>query len=204
MNHEYKISKKYEILQKIDNVAYLFFSTTKKQFIMNTTSKVIDIYIPRILGDVSNNIVKNAFYNLNIGKVIELDMHRKKNENGYYYFFAFLKVELMDSEDANRLCTLLEERGIMHLVYDEEATQYWEIKKHVPKSERKKELNTVNCLSERITANVKNLFDEATDYILPVNQSYNHTTSIFTYQDRLDMMREYEELEREIYQLTCC
>lgn len=204
MNREYKISKKYEILQKIDNVTYLFFSTTKKQFIMNTTSKVIDIYIPRILGDVSNNIVKNAFYNLNIGKVIELDMHRKKNENGYYYFFAFLKVELMDSEDANRLCTLLEERGIMHLVYDEEATQYWEIKKHIPKSERKNVLNTVNCLSERITANVKNLFEEATDYILPVNQSYNHTTSIFTYQDRLDMMREYEELEREIYQLTCC
>lgn len=204
MNREYKISKKYEILQKIDNVTYLFFSTTKKQFIMNTTSKVIDIYIPRILGDVSNNIVKNAFYNLNIGKVIELDMHRKKNENGYYYFFAFLKVELMDSEDANRLCTLLEERGIMHLVYDEEAIQYWEIKKHIPKSERKNVLNTVNCLSERITANVKNLFEEATDYILPVNQSYNHTTSIFTYQDRLDMMREYEELEREIYQLTCC
>src|SRR6056300_194740 len=180
------------------------FQQLNKQLIMNTTSKVIDIYIPRILGDVSNNIVKNAFYNLNIGKVIELDMHRKKNENGYYYFFAFLKVELMDSEDANRLCTLLEERGIMHLVYDEEATQYWEIKKHVPKSERKKELNTVNCLSERITANVKNLFDEASDYILPLNQSYNHTTSIFTYQDRLDMMREYEELEREIYQLTCC
>jgi hypothetical protein len=180
------------------------FQQLNKQLIMNTTSKVIDIYIPRILGDVSNNIVKNAFYNLNIGKVIELDMHRKKNENGYYYFFAFLKVELMDSEDANRLCTLLEERGIMHLVYDEEATQYWEIKKHVPKSERKKVLDTVNCLSERITANVKNLFEEASDYILPLNQSYNHTTSIFTYQDRLDMMREYEELEREIYQLTCC
>ena len=69
------------------------FQQLNKQLIMNTTSKVIDIYIPRILGDVSNNIVKNAFYNLNIGKVIELDMHRKKNENGYYYFFAFLKVE---------------------------------------------------------------------------------------------------------------
>ena len=55
------------------------FQQLNKQLIMNTTSKVIDIYIPRILGDVSNNIVKNAFYNLNIGKVIELDMHRKKN-----------------------------------------------------------------------------------------------------------------------------
>lgn len=171
---------------------------------MNTTSKVIDIYIPRILGDVSNKVVKNAFYNLNIGKVIELDMHRKKNENGYHYFFAFLKVELLDSEDANRMCTLLEERGIMHLVYDEEATQYWEIKKHVPKSERKKVLDTVNCLSEIITANVKNLFEEATDCILPLNQSGIHTSTGFTQQDRLDMMREYEELEREIYQLTCC
>ena len=123
------------------------FQQLNKQLIMKMNSNVIDIYIPRILGDVSNKIVKNAFYNLNIGNVIELDMHRKRNENGYHYFFAFLKVELLDSEDANRMCTLLEERGIMHLVYDEEATQYWEIKKHVPKSERKKVLDTVNCLS---------------------------------------------------------
>lgn len=181
------------------------FQQLNKQLIMKMTSKVIDIYIPRILGDVSNKLVKNAFYNLNIGKVIELDMHRKKNENGYHYFFAFLKVELLDSEDANRMCTLLEERGIMHLVYDEEATQYWEIKKHVPKSERKKVVDTVNCLSERIAANVKNLFEDATASVLPMNQTNLYTTpSSFTYQDRLDMMREYEELEKEIYKLTCC
>ena len=99
------------------------------------------------------------------------------------------------------MCTILDKRGIMHLIYDEEAIQYWEIKKHVPKNERKKISEAISDLTEKITTNVKSLFKKSDSIDLFMNHS---TTSVFTHQDHLDMMQEYEELEREIYKLTCC
>ena len=50
---------------------------------MISKSTVLDIYIPRILGNVKENDIKKAFINLNIGMIIDIDMHRKRNENGY-------------------------------------------------------------------------------------------------------------------------
>tara|TARA_B100000900_G_scaffold152804_3_gene129773 strand:- start:5975 stop:6445 length:471 start_codon:yes stop_codon:yes gene_type:complete len=148
----------------------------------------IDIYIPRILGNVKENDVKEAFINLNIGLIMDIDMHRKRNENGYYYYFAFIKLYLYETNEAERLYDILEQKGIMHLVYDEEAFQYWEVKKHIPKNMRnKKSQNIVN------------------DYVMPMLNEIIGTSDIcgLTAQDRIDMVKEYEELEREIFQLTC-
>ena len=75
--------------------------------------------------------------------IIDIDMHRKRNENGYYYYFAFIKLHLYETNEAERLYDILEQKGIMHLVYDEEAFQYWEVKKHIPKKRR---LHTISFL----------------------------------------------------------
>ena len=162
------------------NIVIKVLSLLKNMTLVPTS---IDIYIPRILGDVSTNIVKKAFKTLQIGEVIDIDMHRKKNENGYFYFFAFIKLQLWQTEQAEQMCSLLDERDIMHLVYDEEACQYWEIKKYVPRNKRP-------------------LKDQIKDTCLSVINNVNGISGL-SEQDIIDLNNEYDELEREIYQLTC-
>ena len=102
--------------------------------------ETIDIYIPRILGTVNENDVKNSFHYLNVGNVIYIDMHRKINENGYPYYFAFITLELYDSTLAMLLKEKMYTTQIMHLVYDEENNQYWEIKRHVSREQRSRNI----------------------------------------------------------------
>ena len=151
----------------------------------------IDIYIPRILGDVSQTCVKSSFYNLNIGKVIDLDMRRKINENGYVYYIAFIKLELFDTPASKQMVSLLKTRGIMHFIYDEEDCQYWEIKMYIPKSMRikediKKEINSI--VSTAISTQIKNL---------------ENLKTYFAYDDKSVIEKEYDDMQREIYALCC-
>tara|TARA_B100000424_G_scaffold185760_1_gene144105 strand:- start:21504 stop:21920 length:417 start_codon:yes stop_codon:yes gene_type:complete len=136
--------------------------------------ETIDIYIPRILGSICENYVKNSFHNLKIGKVIFIDMYRKINENGYAYYFAFITLELYDSKLANLLKERIITRQIMHVVYDEENNQYWEIKQHVPREHRSMQKNVKNT-------------------IIPF---YNNV-------EKERLLNEYEELEKEIFAFVC-
>ena len=97
---------------------------------------VVKIYIPRILGSVTQKMLCNTFERLNIGKVFYVDMHRKVNENNRIYYFAFLDIELYNTSAAKNLYQLLNKNQLIKLVYDEEAAQYWELKKHIPRTER--------------------------------------------------------------------
>jgi hypothetical protein len=171
---------KIDYLRLLIIIVINIFSSLNNMTVVPTS---IDIYIPRILGDVSTSIVKKAFKMLQIGEVIDIDMHRKKNENGYFYFFAFIKLQLWQTEQAAQMITLLDERDIMHLVYDEEACQYWEVKKYVPRNKRP-------------------LKDQIKDTCLNVINNINGIIGL-SEQDRIDLNNEYDELEREIYQLTC-
>ena len=136
--------------------------------------ETIDIYIPRILGTVREDDVKESFHYLNVGNVIYIDMYKKINENGYSYYFAFITLELYNSSLATLLKERMYTRQIMHLVYDEENNQYWEIKKHVPKEQRNIKLNIVNN-------------------IVPF---YNNV-------EKERLLNEYEELERELFATVC-
>ncbi len=136
--------------------------------------ETIDIYIPRILGTVNENDITKSFHYLNVGNVIYIDMYRKINENGYPYYFAFITLELYNSSLATLLKERMYTRQIMHLVYDEENNQYWEIKKHVPKEQRNIKLNIVNN-------------------IVPF---YNNV-------EKERLLNEYEELEKEIFATVC-
>ena len=94
------------------------------------------VYIPRILGGVTSKMLRNTFDRLSIGDVYYIDMHRKINENKHIYYFAFLEIELYDTSAAKRIVSGLNNNKTINLVYDEEAGQYWELKKHIPKNER--------------------------------------------------------------------
>ena len=97
------------------------------------------IYIPRILGGINSKMLKNTFQRLDIGDVYYIDMHRKVNEHKHVYYFAFLEIEMYDTPAAESLLTKLNNSRSVNLTYDEEAGQYWELKKHVPKNERKQQ-----------------------------------------------------------------
>ena len=100
------------------------------------TDVTVRLYIPRMLSCITPNMVRTTFERLNIGKVSYIDMHRKINENKRVYYIAFIEVNLYDTPAAEYIQNMLRENSPVKLVYDEEAAQYWELKKYIPKNER--------------------------------------------------------------------
>jgi hypothetical protein len=150
---------------------------------------------------------------MGIGSVTELDMIYKVNENRNPYYFAFLKINPYNTPQSNALQYELNKNKESHLVYDEEAGQYWEIKKYIPRELRNQE-NVSNKhpikMSESITLTQESsLFEIALSIwtpITPIIESFTHKiinkVSAFTEEDKLDLVKEYEQLEREIYNRT--
>lgn len=135
--------------------------------------QILEVYIPRMLGNVSEIVVKNSFHSLKIGRVFYIDMYKKINENGYPYYFAFIKLSLYDSKFANLVKNRVKTKKIMHLVYDKENNQYWELKEHIPREKR-----------------------ENNNYNLKKNSFYDET-------EKQRMIQEFEQLEKEIFSLCC-
>jgi hypothetical protein len=166
----------------------------------------VSIYIPRILGNITRAFIVSTFHNLDIGKVYYLDMHKKINDKKRVYYFAFLSVELYDSQSAQMMTRLLNKNGITKMVYDEESNHYWEIKKYVsralrtpsppqldiPKMEEENQPSVENnppCVDNNDTfTNVGSLPDKSI------------FKSISQY-DGFDLVKEFENIQREIYEL---
>jgi len=173
----------------------------------------LSIYIPRMLGSVNKKTVHEAFKSMGIGSVTELDMIYKLNENRNPYYFAFLKINPYNTPQSNALQYELNKNKESHLVYDEEAGQYWEIKKYIPREQRNQK-NVSNKhpikMSESITLTQESsIFEIALSIwtpITPVIESFakriTGESSIFTEEDKLDLVKDYEQLEREIYNRT--
>ena len=136
-------------------------------------NKFLDIYIPRMLGNITQKTIKESFHNLQIGKVFYIDMYKKINENGYPYYFAFLKLSLYDTSFAKVVEDRILKKKIMHLVYKESDNQYWELKQHIPRENRE-------AKKENLT-----------------------NTSFYNLQEKQRLLEEYEELEKKIFSLCC-
>jgi len=99
-------------------------------------------------------------------------MHRKINENNRIYYFAFLDIDLYNTPVANDLYKILNTNQLVKLVYDEEAAQYWEIKKHIPRIERQSNAPLSSSVMPILCETVMQHFDEqykaADDTILDV------------------------------------
>jgi hypothetical protein len=133
----------------------------------------VDIYIPRMLGNVNEDYVKKSFKKMNIGEVVYIDMHRKINENKNPYYFAFLTIKLLNTENAKYFMKVLNTIGMMKIIYDDSKNNYWEIKKYVTRSFRKKQKSRL---------------------LYPTS---------FTLQDHIDMIIEYDEIAKEIFAICC-
>ena len=96
----------------------------------------IDIYIPRILGSVKKSEILSVFPRMDIGDVTNIDMKYRINENRNGYYYAFITIKLYSSDRATTFKSNVYEYGMIRLLYDEEAAQYWEIKHHIDRNKR--------------------------------------------------------------------
>jgi hypothetical protein len=99
-------------------------------------STTINLYIPRILGNVSNKKIKTVFHELAIGKIFYIDMHYRINENNKPYYFAFISVNLYDTYEAREFYKDIILYGIIKVTYDKEKNQYWEVKQNIERGLR--------------------------------------------------------------------
>jgi hypothetical protein len=136
-------------------------------------SKSVNIYIPRILGKIKQNDINEIFHNSGIGHITYIDMHFKINENKKPYYFAFLSIDLYDTDFANYIYYKIIYENIFKFNYDNKTNNYWELKKHIPINNRTKTNETLKSI----------VYTDAFD--------------------RETLEEEYEELQREIYSICC-
>lgn len=103
------------------------------------------IFIPRILSNISKEFVVNTFHNMGVGNITYIDMHSRVNEMGYRYSFAFITVDLFDSDIAKYMMQKLNNYGNAQIPYADR--NYWEIKFYIPKENR---VNKVVYASESV------------------------------------------------------
>ena len=147
-------------------------------------TKSVEIYIPRILGKIKQNDIIEIFHNYGIGLITYIDMHYKVNENKKPYYFAFLSIDLYDTDFANYIYYKMIYEDIFKFNYDKKSNNYWELKKHVPidkRTKNKNETKNQTCIKE-----------------IPL-YSINYTDAF----DRETLEEEYEVLQREIYSICC-
>jgi hypothetical protein len=94
----------------------------------------MNIFIPRILSNISKNNIKDTFKQMNIGNVTYIDMRKRLNESRSHYSFAFLNVELLNTPKSNEISDRININGSTQLYYDDE--HYWELKNYIPREER--------------------------------------------------------------------
>jgi hypothetical protein len=111
---------------------YSFNELSKLYLTMPAT--IAKAFIPRILGNVTVSQIRDAFAAKQIGKVKNIDMHRRKNEKNNQYSFAFIELALYDTKEATDLCEDILDNGSSKVFYDRK--NYWEVKAFLPKSER--------------------------------------------------------------------
>jgi hypothetical protein len=147
-------------------------------------TKLINIYIPRILGKIKQNDIIEIFNNYGIGNITYIDMHYKINENKKPYSFAFLNLELYDNDYASYIYYKIMYENIYKFNYDANTDNYWELKKHIPIDKRTKSKNE--------TKNQRYVNENA-PYSMKYADAFDENT----------LEEEYEELQREIYILCC-
>lgn len=184
-------------------------------------SIIAKVYIPRILGNVNKNLINGTFDNLNIGKVFYIDVHNRVNENKNPYYFAFVMIQLYNTIEANTFYDSICENNIVRIFYDIEEAKFWEVKKHVELKDR----GHLSCKVKEIATKApafmtlkwfvdkynkpqskhnfgkihpildKSIFSKTKEFI-PYGIDIE---SGLTEQDRIELINEYTEIEKEIY-----
>ncbi len=158
----------------------------------------LSIYIPRILGTVNKTMIYDAFNRMGIGRVTELDIVYKINENYNAYYFAFIKIIPYNTPQSSELQHVLNTKKQMNLVYDEEAGQYWVINKYIPREQRNKYDTHPPQYNDPIFNITTSIWTPFESIIKTLSRENWPQLTAFSEKDKQDLVKEYEELEREI------
>ena len=170
------------------------------------SSNIINLYIPRILGNIKRNTIVNTFSNMNIGDIFYIDMYKKMNENNNPYYFAFISIKLYSNKNAEKLEKTLNEKGSTRLIYDYGKNHYWEVKKHIDRSLRNRvpsptSVSAIGLIENEVEDGECKNTTLYTCWSM-TDKDFNSTTHClntnFTNKDKNDLEKEYEELEKEI------
>lgn len=101
----------------------------------------LNVFIPRILANISATHLKNVFSDMQVGKVTYLDMRNRVNSNNYKYSFAFVTIDMYNTDIAKKLHNKIQEYGHAQLPYDD--YNYWELKSFIPREQRGPSPSTV-------------------------------------------------------------
>ena len=193
-----------------------------------------------MLGSVTKKTIQDSFNALGIGRVDEIDMVYKVNENHNAYYFAFIKIAPYNTPQSAALQRNLNKHKYIRFTYDEEAGQYWEIKKYIPRDQRVRHRDDVSANRqiidtprsitsfdalneiENIPINPNNMWKKTTQepllslfglsstiwtplmpIINSITNAFTTKPSAFTAQDKLDLVEEYEDLEKQIHVQIC-
>ena len=161
---------------------------------------IIPIYIPRMLGSVRKKLIVDTFNSLNIGYTSQIEMYQRRNVHNHTYYFTFLNLQLYKTPAATNFYNELNNKGKLNLIYDEFTSNYWEVKKHIPRADRnskntQSDIKSENKESNTIQYKPINLYSIWSDFSNIFGQIYNDP---FTKQDKLDILDEFEELNTEI------
>jgi hypothetical protein len=104
-------------------------------------------------------------------------MHKKTNQNGYLYSFAFITVKLYETKPARDITRVLLQYGETNIMYNLEKSQYWVVKSHVDKENRKNASSPTS---------------------MTMMDDRSSLSSIFTEEDKIEMSKEFDEITREI------
>jgi hypothetical protein len=95
---------------------------------------IVKAFIPRVLCNVTVSQIRDVFAAKQIGKIKNIDMHRRKNDKNNQYSFAFIELALYDTKEATFLCEEILDNGSSKVFYDRK--NYWEVKAFLPKNQR--------------------------------------------------------------------
>jgi hypothetical protein len=160
------------------------------------SSNIINLYIPRILGNIKQNKIISLFKNMSIGDIFYIDMYKKMNENNNLYSFAFISIKLYDNKIAKDLEKTLNKNGVTRITYDYEKNHYWEVKKHIDRSKRGSRIPSPTSVST--IEFFRNDCEIECNNKIQKSQKSQLLDTVFTKKDKDDLEKEYEELEKEI------
>jgi len=143
----------------------------------------MNIFIPRILPDISKTYIKNVFELIDYGNVVYIDMRKRINTKNKTYYFAFIKLE-MTNDQYIKMVQLLETENKNRLYYS--YSDYWELKTYIPYEDRDVKTDDIVKLCKEL---MEKPYDESSDAIYPTS---------FTKEDLSNINNEYREVEREI------
>jgi hypothetical protein len=159
--------------------------------LINTKSVIL--FIPRLLPNITKSFISEYFKKNNIGIVTEIKEKQRVNENKNKYWFAFLSVKFVDTQNGREMYErILEKEETVNMIYNKSEGKYWEISIR----SQDKGLYKKSVVTKEPTVTPSR---QPSPRPQPLLEEGEIVETNFTFYDHVDIYRDYLELEKEIF-----